>query len=481
MINHSDISDLWSSVFNGDIPNFLKKEMLLYEKTKQPDNYENFNTHFIHIEAASIKAASLTAKYLSSNVSMMDRYKELARTLFIQDREPCDFQRLIILPGAHSLANGAALKVLASSAAVLSPKVNAIVALSLDPKQSRDLESQANTQVFTFHDHILFVDRLVCLAVLSNISPNLKELMWWSAPCGMVYLMRLTKLLKSLSSEPHRQLINSWLTVKHNHSFSRECVDITYSSLPSMAGFSRNIATNIKQFDPSIYAMDLFLPSPYSTLPNPDPLYQKIHELKLNKCTLLSSVSREDKIVDPRYIIQIKKILELHSTAHLLVFGRQLPDEYKDLAKVFENRIIYCGWREDTNAIIGKLDLFLDPFPFGSGMTFVSAALNKVPIVSTSSFINETPSSIAFVYYNHINGRYPLTKPCEHMLLGDWETYHSRALSMLCNKTDLDIATSVKNTHEIVRKIFLNSSSKNNKNPLDETFSFLDQSQTAQT
>jgi len=70
------------------------------------------------------------------------------------------------------------------------------------------------------------------------------------------------------------------------------------------------------------------------------------------------------------------------------------------------DRIFFAGWLTSaaTVKIIGILDLFLDPFPFGAGMTFASAGYQGVPIVSTRDYVATSPSTISILYYYYSTG-----------------------------------------------------------------------------
>ena len=106
-----------------------------------------------------------------------------------------------------------------------------------------------------------------------------------------------------------------------------------------------------------------------------------IQRLKESGALLFSSASRLDKTSNKQYLLAVEKILDDVGKSCLICFGKKLPSEYHNFAQKYgEERVVFAGWLSSnaTVRIIGMLNLFLDPFPFGAGMTFASAAYQKV-------------------------------------------------------------------------------------------------------
>ena len=82
---------------------------------------------------------------------------------------------------------------------------------------------------------------------------------------------------------------------------------------------------------------------------------------------------------------------------------------------------------------------FLDPFPFGAGMTFASAAYQKIPIVSTSDYVTVSPSSISILFHRYKSGAVKFSsKAIVHGLFGSSSSLAERAIGCLNNPGYLD-------------------------------------------
>jgi glycosyltransferase involved in cell wall biosynthesis len=98
---------------------------------------------------------------------------------------------------------------------------------------------------------------------------------------------------------------------------------------------------------------------------------------------LLGTLAREEKINSAPYLKAVADILSAHPQAGFLWTGRSEHPAiagYLRAAGVAE-RCHFVGW-VDTNLYAAALDVFLETFPFGSGVTSFQAFAAGVPLVS---------------------------------------------------------------------------------------------------
>ena len=173
---------------------------------------------------------------------------------------------------------------------------------------------------------------------------------------------------------------------------------------------------------------------------------------------LFSSASRLEKTSNNQYLSVVRKILDSAAKSCVVCFGKKLPPEYITLVEKYgKQRFIFAGWLSPnaTVKVIGMLDLFLDPFPFGAGMTFASAAYQKIPIISTSDYVAVSPSSISILYYYYKSGAVTfLSETIVQALFGSSSSLAARAVHYLHNPNYLDRDE----LQRIVVEIFLKAS-----------------------
>ena len=180
-------------------------------------------------------------------------------------------------------------------------------------------------------------------------------------------------------------------------------------------------AVNIKSIEPTLVSVTQNL--------------KIINYLRKQGCHILSSVSRAEKTDDQTYIDVLQSILSYNKKTVILIFGKNLPDSSKQLVNKFSNkRVLYLGWVNNIIPYINSIDIFLDPFPFGAGMTFVAAsALNK-PCISTDRFVNSSPSTISILKYlsqnNNLNNE--LIRKYKKYLFADIKNYPLIVEEIIC-------------------------------------------------
>jgi predicted O-linked N-acetylglucosamine transferase (SPINDLY family) len=95
---------------------------------------------------------------------------------------------------------------------------------------------------------------------------------------------------------------------------------------------------------------------------------------------LLGSLAREEKIASPAFLSVVCQILKQNPHAHYLWTGRQQPplvvSAFKEAGVA--DRCHFIGW-VNTNLVAEILDIFLDTFPFGCGLTGFQAMGHGTP------------------------------------------------------------------------------------------------------
>ena len=98
---------------------------------------------------------------------------------------------------------------------------------------------------------------------------------------------------------------------------------------------------------------------------------------------LCGALAREEILNSREYIAAVIKILDAEKGAHFIYSGRKEPSI---LARALggyglSNRVHYVGW-VDTEIYARIIDLYLDPFPYGSGITCIQALCSGTQVVS---------------------------------------------------------------------------------------------------
>ncbi len=106
---------------------------------------------------------------------------------------------------------------------------------------------------------------------------------------------------------------------------------------------------------------------------------------------LLGTIGREEKLVAKDYLRAVCRILAAHPGAAFLWTGRA---RHPEIQAAFEksgvaSRCFFLGW-VDTRLYAQVLDVFLDSFPFGCGVTLIQAMAAGKPVVFFRSYENLT-------------------------------------------------------------------------------------------
>jgi len=98
---------------------------------------------------------------------------------------------------------------------------------------------------------------------------------------------------------------------------------------------------------------------------------------------LLGSLAREEKFNSQEFLDCLVSILKKHPYAKFLYSGRQNADSLVRAAQAAGvlSQVEFIGW-VDTNLYAELIDIFLETFPFGCGITALQAMSHATPVLS---------------------------------------------------------------------------------------------------
>ena len=466
----------WKDACSGKILSVLESEADQYHKfAKQPDTGENFRRFYSLIEPLHSFMAANAAMDLNNSKAEIKNFAFRIRSLYKALNAPLffkDLTKIVVLKGTIDLAHGDVLrKQLYNLSATDSARVG-LVLIDYGGSQAEKIALGLGLAVLPLGEVNHLKDRysIVALGIAAKTDGVMqRECIWWGIPFGMIFTYQLARNI----IEDHFAKLNrdeqisyipckkSFLTVKHHHSFSSKYLDKIYSSTPLVDGFGQLFKPEISSFFPSFYDQAM--------LSNLDPLtdqresevFMDLLHRKQQGFRLFSSASRVEKTCSKNYISTLKEILQGDARSMLICFGKSLPANYQELVSCFGvDRIFFAGWLTSaaTVKIIGILDLFLDPFPFGAGMTFASAGYQGVPIVSTRDYVATSPSTISILYYYYSKGHLKFKNQLlEKNLFSASSGMAQKCLDIL-DKRDIFYASS-QELRCIVQNILMDSSS----------------------
>tara|TARA_B100000674_G_scaffold61603_1_gene42798 strand:+ start:333 stop:1748 length:1416 start_codon:yes stop_codon:yes gene_type:complete len=418
---------------NNDTNALLNLEISDYHKvTKDPDTGDNFRRFYTILEPLYIYASKKELHSWSNGQKKLSL--SLLSNSYLKNSHVSKNSKVIVLKGPIDLAHGDVLKKQIKNAN--NRKNLVLILFDYDEKQAVSISSQLDCKCIGLANispniNVLNRYKLIVEFLLFN-NQYIKSCVWWGIPFGMTFTYNLLVLTLKLLNIP-RTISLEYLTVKHHFSWSSHYIDTIYTSLPLVKGFDTSLP-KIKYFPASFYD-----PSEFQSLNTSEKSVTQnlkiINYLRKQGCHILSSVSRAEKTDDQTYIDVLQSILSYNKKTVILIFGKNLPDSSKQLVNKFSNkRVLYLGWVNNIIPYINSIDIFLDPFPFGAGMTFVAAsALNK-PCISTDRFVNSSPSTISILKYlsqnNNLNNE--LIRKYKKYLFADIKNYPLIVEEIIC-------------------------------------------------
>lgn len=109
-------------------------------------------------------------------------------------------------------------------------------------------------------------------------------------------------------------------------------------------------------------------------------------KLNLNDEILLGTISRPEKINSKEFLHVVCSLLKSNPNSRFLWTGLSAPCEINNFfhAEGVLSQTIFAGWVDPVRCT-AALDIFLDSFPFASGMTVIQAMAMAKPVVSMRS------------------------------------------------------------------------------------------------
>lgn len=402
---------------------------------KDPDSGASFRRFYSCMEPLHLAMATSASQQYSINVNTMPLSlysKSRLRHVSLPSNA-----KVVVLKGTIDLAHGDVLRKQILNLDT-SGKRNLILLL-IDYHQARAdvLQKDLGCLCIGLHDSLsnassILENRYLLIAefLLANRS-KVTCCFWWGIPFGMIFTFSLHNLLLSRLGLT-KTLELSWVTVKHHFSWSESYLDSVYTSLPLVDGFDPPAPT-IKYFKSSFYSRSLFDIDTATSNLTGNPHYERLSGMRSSGKFLMTSASRSEKTDNQQYISALRSILMNSENTALLVFGNKLSALTQSLIDEFStDRVLFLGWASNIVPYMRYIDLFLDPFPFGAGMTFVAASMNSVPCISTGSFVHQSPSTISILKYLSINGMLALNEEMQRKyLFGSAKNYSNLALKMI--------------------------------------------------
>ena len=275
----------------------------------------------------------------------------------------------------------------------------------------------------------LLVERYLAIAALAiklqkNNSSKTLKICWWGIAFGMAFTYALIK-------RSCKEIYTTFGTVKYSFEFSPLIVDSLLTATPWLipGKETSNIAPS---FRGGYYNRDELLTSHQSQIhfSKYKELNLLIKFLKANNFIICSGLSRKEKI-SSEHMLEIKNLLS--SNAKAVYFLLCHKSSKIDISKIVNNlnqqdpcyRIISIPWLDPQSvpSLCECLDIFIDPTPFGAGMTACMAFASNIPILSCQDTFN-TPSTMTSIHNYLSNQNQPVFNSNESNLF-----YH-----LICSK-----------------------------------------------
>ncbi len=423
---------LWKSLLNNKISDILIKEYELYSSilndNDDPIEHIKFYSHY---EPLCKIAAEKTFKQLVNNQLYIDdkvAKKSDELSLLLSKK-----RKLVIYVGEIGLAHGCVLRGHISSLPIDNRESLLVAFTHLEGSKTKEIEKEYGIKAIALSDYINGIKaKYIHLATIMSGLNSKHEVIWWGMSLGMVFTFSLARIMQS--TKP----IHSFVSCKYKFSFSPTYVDRLYDGTPKTQGYL--MSENRGRYIPALFDETDTKPR----LNISKPLMNKVNNIKSllerSDGPIISAFSRPQKICRKSYIDAIKNILTLVPKSKFLVFGfnTNLIDTY--FGRDMERSIINIEWLnyKVIPHLIGKIDLFTDPFPFGAGFTLISAAMQGVPIVTTRTNLSEYPgfnnTLIKDIVSQHKIMPSDQTTILLETMLGETDTYIERSVELLTNR-----------------------------------------------
>ncbi len=427
--------DLWQLALSDDIEPILNHEISSYHKyCKNPDTGNRYRQFYSQLEPLHYESArNFFEKKLKSN--------------YFSIRKSCKINHysiFITLKGTIELAHGEVLK---RQLQLLSDEEKlkvVVIMINYNAEIANKISVELGIKCVGIYaeNRNLISSYLNVVMLLTSSSARRIRVIWWGIPFGMIFTYTLLAMLQSEGYLFDQRITKEFVTVKHKYSWNPAFLDLIHTGYSIVEGFEDPSPVKIKYSALSAYRKEDMLPQ-QNTEFTESSLVQKILSLKRNGYIVLTSASRDEKIINKNHFDLLRSIFE--SAEGIIYLSFSVNNNFKNLFKknfAFSNSngIVNVGWVNNVVDYIGLCDLFVDPIPFGAGMTFVSAALQSKVCLSTSQYVHKSPSTIARInYYYNKRALNIDDKLVETYLLGPVSSYGGnivQAINKLRNSND---------------------------------------------
>ena len=369
----------------------LNAEITQYHKLakKNSDTYESYSRFYSYHQFLYIVAG------LSMDNSFLRK---------VNIKLESDISRLFVIKGTIDLAHTNVFLNHLKAAQESSKNISALILIDYPQSFAKEFSARYKISCFGLRDYgNLLIEKYLLTAALAiklqknNPSRSLK-ICWWGIAFGMAFTYAIIKKFD-------KKIYTSFGTVKYCFEFSPLIVDKLLTCTPWLIPGKKKDSIP-PSFKGGYYNKEELNASDKSqvSFSKYNALKQLIKVLKKSNYFITSGLSREEKI-SSRHLKELDQLLLENSN---VVYFLLSPSNAKlDLASILvqlkqqdsSSRIIRIPWLQPQSvpSLCQNLDVFIDPAPFGAGMTACMAFASNVPTLSCQDTF-ETPSTMTSIH-----------------------------------------------------------------------------------
>lgn len=369
----------------------LNAEITQYHKLakKNSDTYESYSRFYSYHQFL----------YIVAGLSMDDSFIRKVNV-----KLESDISRLFVIKGTIDLAHTNVFLNHLKAAQESSKNISAVILIDYSQSFAKEFGARYKISCFGLRDYgNLLIEKYLLIAALAiklqknNPSRSLK-ICWWGIAFGMAFTYAIIKKFD-------KKIFTTFGTVKYCFEFSPIILDKLLTATPWLIpGKKRDSVT--PSFSGGYYNKKELMLSDKSQIyfSKYKALNKLIKLLRDNNYTITSGLSREEKI-SIEHMEEIKHLLQQNSNVVYFILSRTIKE--LDFNYIWENlnqpgsssRIIRIPWlhAQSVPSLCQNLDVFIDPTPFGAGMTACMAFASNVPILSCQDTF-ETPSTMTSIH-----------------------------------------------------------------------------------
>ena len=399
-IHFDHVRNLWERALKGEVNSILEDEFNFYHSyCKNPDTGLRFRQFYSQVEPLY---AFIATQSIPEARSFIQKIKFADSLLH--------YENIIVYKGPLHYANGNVLKTQMKNISKTEADKTLIIFINYTPKESITLSKDLGVSCMGLATNTLSKNKHELFSIIGLLhyshSTNIR-LVWWCMPFGMIFTYTLIEELKKINFFKSSQIKKEFLGVKHRFTWSSCYLDKIHAGYSCLEGYESQSNIDIEYHYLANYRESELVPSNTTTGLINGALAEQLKLLKKENYLILSSASRAEKTQDKDYLESLRKIFKCKNKIALVYFCKEDEDQsfhafYKELAKINNNVVINAGWSKNIVDFISYIDIFLDPYPFGAGLTFASAALQLKPCISTTTFVHTSPSAISRIKFHHL-------------------------------------------------------------------------------